>query len=121
MANPRKALGTAGERGIVQRAIDAGLKAFRQPLSGQLKGFPADVVIEAKTRKILVESKVRSLVTRPGGKVTWTIDFNWLKKVMREADDGGFDHGALFVRPKGSQSDHYVLLNEDDYLNLLSR
>ena len=120
MSNQRKTLGNAGEKGIVERALAAGLRAFRQPLSGQLKAFPADVVIETGSEWVLVESKVRSLLVRASGKRMWTIDFDWLRKVMREAQEQAFDHAALFVRPKGSQ-DRFVLLDEAIYLELLRR
>lgn len=124
MTNRNRSLGNSGENGIVRRVIEWGLQAWRQPGSGQNKGFPADVVIKTPRRRVLVESKVRQMYVTPGGKTTWTINFNWLRKVMKEADegdkDGSFDHGALFVRPKGSQ-DRFVMLNEEDYLRLLSR
>ena len=120
MSNQRKSLGNAGEAGIVKRAIAAGLRAFRQPGSGQFQGYPADVVIETPMDRILVESKVRSLEITTKGKSTWTIDFNWLRKVVKEAKAQGFSHGALFARPKGSQ-ERYVLVEEAVYLDLLNR
>lgn len=123
MSNKARSLGNAGEQGIVRRAIKAGLRAMRQPMSGMLKDYPADVVIEAGERRVLGESKVRALHVSPSGKKTWTIDFDWLRKVMREAqqpDSEGrvYHHGALFVRPKGS-SEQFVLLAEADYFDLL--
>lgn len=123
MANKARSLGNAGEAGIVRRAIKAGLRAMRQPMSGMLKDYPADVVIEAGERRVLGESKVRALHVHPSGKRTWTIDFDWLRKVMREAqqpDSEGraYHHGALFVRPKGS-SEQFVLLPEAVYFELL--
>lgn len=123
MSNKARALGNAGEAGIVRRAIAAGLKAVRQPMSGMLKDYPADVVIEAGERRVLGESKVRSLHIHPSGKRTWTIDFDWLRKVMKEAkqpDSEGrvYHHGALFVRPKGS-SEQFVMVSEEVYFELL--
>lgn len=119
MTSKARSLGNAGEQGIVKRAIAAGLRAFRQPLSGQLKDFPADVVIETGTERILVESKVRSLSTTTKGKRTWTLDFDWLRKVTREAKENGFDHAALFARPKGA-TECFVLVEESVYLRLLT-
>jgi hypothetical protein len=123
MTNKARSLGNAGEAGIVKRAIKAGLRAMRQPMSGMLKEYPADVVIEAGERRVLGESKVRSLHIHPSGKKTWTIDFDWLRKVTREAkqpDNEGrsYHHGALFVRPKGA-SDQFVLIEEAVYFELL--
>lgn len=120
MTNRAKSLGSSGEKGIVDRVLAAGLRAFRQPGSGQFKGYPADVVIETGEERILVESKVRSLVIRSSGKRMWTIDFDWLRKVIREGTANGFSHAALFVRPKNS-GDRFVVLDERTYLDLLSR
>lgn len=120
MTSKARSLGNSAEKGIVERAMAAGLRAFRQPLSGQLKDFPADVVIEAKARRVLVESKVRALTVTTKGSSRWSIDFDWLRKVMREASEQGFSHGALFARPKGSQ-DRFVLVEEAVYLDLLKR
>lgn len=127
MTNPKRQLGNAGEAGIVKRAIEAGLHAMRQPMSGMLRDYPADLTLDNGHLRVLGESKVRSLKVTPSGKRTWTIDFEWLRKVMREAvsakpDERGrsFDHGALFVRPKGSE-DRFVLIDEATYFRLLKK
>lgn len=119
MTNQRRQLGNAGERGVVERAIAAGLKAFRQPMSGQLKDFPADLQLSSPQIKVLGESKVRSLSLSPRGKRSLTLDLDWLRKVVREARAHNFDHAALFVRPKGSVADRFVLLEESVYFDLL--
>lgn len=118
MANKARSLGNAGEAGIVKRALSWGIKALRQPGSGQFKDYPADLTLEIGQVKVLGESKVRALKVTPSGKTTWTIDFDWLRKVMREGAENGFHHAALFVRPKGSQ-DRFVLLDEGVYFVLL--
>lgn len=121
MANQVKRLGLDGEKGIVERAIAAGLTAIRQPLSGQLRDFPADIQLSSKQLRVLVESKVRALTVTTKGEATWTLRFDWLRKVIREAKEHGFDHGALFVRPKGARADRFVLIEETTYLDLLKR
>lgn len=120
MSNPRRALGNAGEEGIVKRALGIGLFAKKQPMSGMLKDFPADLTLDNGSIRVLGESKVRALHLTPTGAATWTINFDWLRKVVREAREHGFDHAALFVRPKRSQ-EHFVLLEEATYLDLLKR
>lgn len=119
MTSKARSLGNSAEKGIVERALAAGFRAFRQPLSGALPGFKGDVVIETKAQRILVESKVRALTVTTKGASRWSIDFDWLRKVIREASEQGFHHGALFARPKSSQ-DRYVLIEEAVYLGLLA-
>jgi hypothetical protein len=121
MTNPKRALGNAGEAGIVKRAIAVGLSALRQPGSGQFKDYPADLTLDNGSIRVLGESKVRSVHVTPSGAANWTINLDWLRKVVREARDHGFDHAALFVRPKRSVNDHFVLIEESVYLDLLRR
>lgn len=121
MTNKARALGNAGENGIVKRAIAAGIRAVKQPMSGMLKDFPADLALDTGHLRVLGESKVRAVHVTPTGAANWTINLDWLRKVVREANDHGFDHAALFVRPKRSVNDHYVLLEEAVYFDLLRR
>lgn len=121
MTNSKRVLGNAGEEGIVRRAIKAGLSALRQPGSGQFKDFPADLTLESGQLRVLGESKVRAATLSPKGKRSLTLDLDWLRKVVREAKEHGFHHAALFVRPKGTQGEHYVLLEEAIYFDLLRR
>lgn len=118
MANSKRALGNAGEEGIVKRAIKAGLHALKQPGSGQFKDYPADLTLDNGQIRVLGESKVRAAKLSPKGKRSLTLDLDWLRKVIREASEHGFHHAALFVRPKGSQ-EHYVLVEEETYFQLL--
>jgi hypothetical protein len=89
-------------------------------MSGMLKDYPADLTLDNGQIKVLGESKVRAIHVTPSGKRTWTLDFDWLRKVMREASEHGFDHGALFARPKGSE-DRFVVIPEEVYFRLLKR
>jgi hypothetical protein len=120
MSSRAKKLGTAGEKGVVERAEAHGLKARRQPLSGILKEYPHDIHIEAPLGDVLGESKVRSLEVNARGAKTWTILFEWLTETVEAAEKAGYHHAALFVRPKGSQR-RYVLIEEAVYLDLLAR
>jgi len=121
MSNRNKELGTAAERGVVQRVNNQPpLKARRQPLSGVLKDYPHDIHISTPVGDVLGESKVRKLEVNSRGAKQWTILFDWLIETIEAAEKGGYHHAALFVRPKGSQR-RYVLIEEAVYLDLLAR
>lgn len=121
MTSKARSLGNAGEKGIVRRALAGGIFAKLQPMSGMLKDYPADLTLDTGHIRVLGESKVRAVHVTPSGAANWTINLDWLRKVVREARDHGFDHAALFVRPKRSVNDHYVLLEEQVYFDLLRR
>lgn len=49
MANPSKQKGNRLERELVKLLVDAGLNAKRIPLSGSVKGFEGDILIDGLT------------------------------------------------------------------------
>lgn len=99
MANPKKKLGTALEKRIEADAKAAGLKATKQPLSGVLKDYPNDVVVE----DILVEAKVRAVRLNAKGARIVAIDLDWLDGVMKNAAKAGFRGAVVVIRPKNSE------------------
>jgi Holliday junction resolvase len=48
------------ERQIVELFRDAGLDAYRAPLSGSVSGFKSDIEVRIGTRTLHLESKVRA-------------------------------------------------------------
>jgi hypothetical protein len=114
MSNQRKALGSALESRVVERAQAAGLCASRQPGSGVFKDFPSDVRVEGG----LVECKVRSAGVDAKGQRYLRIDLDWLRKVKEEAGRSGLEWAAVVVNPKGSRSP-MVLLDLEFFLSLL--
>jgi hypothetical protein len=116
VSNQRKALGTALETRLVKVARALGLRASRQPLSGALKDYPGDVVVEEG----LVEAKVRSVRLNARGERILSIDLGWLEKVEAEAKRAGFEWSAVIVRPKNSPR-LLCLIDADLLLELLRR
>lgn len=115
MTSKAKALGTALENRAVNRAREKGLKAARQPMSGMLKDFPHDVVIE----KLLVECKVRSASISPKGQKTLRLSMDWLRSVQASALKNGFAQGIVIVNEKSSQRP-FVMVDLDFFLDLLT-
>jgi hypothetical protein len=113
--NPKKAVGAALEKKVVERAQEAGLDARKQPGSGVFKGYPSDAVIE----QWLVECKVRSLVENAAGESRYPLDLGVVEKVGEQARAGGFVAGALVIRAKRSRK-LYTVLDFDTFLGLLS-
>ncbi len=110
----RKQLGTDLENAVVDEAKKAGFSSKKQPMSGQLKDFPADAVID----DVLVECKVRAVETKVSGAQSVSLDFNWLWKVTGEAKTHGFRFGVVVLRPKGLQR-KIVSMRMEDFLDLL--
>ena len=115
MTNKNKILGTAQETRIVKRAKDVGLEARKQPGSGVYKDFPADLVIGSG----LGEAKTRSSYEVAGRKVV-QFELEWLKQVVRQSEENGFEWGAVFFHPKGTQ-EQYVFLTLDSFLELVKK
>jgi Holliday junction resolvase len=107
MTNQRKELGSGLERRVVARAQAKGLRASRQPLSGILKEYPNDVVVE----NYLGECKVRS--EHP----SWNEIQKWLEGCQAHAKKHGFAGAFLVYNPKGSQTP-YVITTLAEYLDL---
>ena len=116
MSNPRKTLGTALENRVVKRARAQGLKAHRQPLSGVLKEFPHDVVVE----DLLIECKVRSPSISISGKKTLRFSLDYLRSVQADALKSGFAQGILIVNAKGDQRP-LAVMDLDWFLTILSQ
>lgn len=116
MGNRAKALGNAGERGVVERALAAGVPATKQPGSGVYKAHPNDVVLG---EWVLGEVKVRTLGVNAAGERTFPLRFEWLVGAIKHAKEQGYHHAALFIRPKGGQK-RMVVLEEAVYLGLLA-
>lgn len=114
MANKSKSLGTALENRVVKKAQERGLTAKRQPLSGVLKEFPSDVVVE----NTLLECKVRGDGTE-GAEKSVRVEYAWLDKVRKLAQTNGNDLGAVVFNPKGGRTP-MVLLDLDDLFYLLA-
>jgi hypothetical protein len=110
MSNQRKALGSALEHRVVARAQKHGLRANRQPLSGILREYPNDVVVE----NYLGECKVRS--EHP----SWNEIQNWLEACKLHAIEHGFDGAFVVYNPKGSQSP-YAILSLELLLTILQK
>ena len=114
MSNPRKQLGSALESRVVEKAESRGLTSKKQPLSGALKGYPNDVVIE----DVLAECKVRSHLLNTKGQRYIRLELDWLAGVEENAKKEGFDAGVLVVNAKHSPTPK-VLVDLDFFLDLL--
>lgn len=114
MTTQKRSLGNALERGLVERATKAGVKAKRQPRSGELPEFPADAVVG----DLLVEAKVRSATLNAKGAHVLSLDMDWLKKVEELAAKQGMRAGVVVFRMKGSSKLH-VVCDYDFLLSLL--
>lgn len=110
MANRNKALGSALEYRVVDKAQQLGLQARRQPLSGVLKEYPNDVVVE----DLLGECKVRS--THP----SYTELQEWLEGCQANAKRMKMRDGFLVYNVKGSRTPR-VLCDLDLFLSLLEK
>lgn len=119
MPNARKALGKRAEQQIAEKAVESGLDARVQPLSGILEAFPNDVLLSTGEASVLVEAKVRS-PTISGGEKYITINLDWLKGVIANAVRIGAAYGTVIFRTKRS-SEFYVLLRYEDFLRLHKR
>jgi hypothetical protein len=120
MSNARKALGKSLENKAAEMANAAGIFAQVQPLSGVLKDFPNDVVIDSPVVSVLVECKVRSAQIS-GGEKYITINLDWLKGCianLARLSRWATGIGVVCFRAKRSQ-DLYVLLRYEDFLQLL--
>lgn len=115
MSNQKKALGTGLENRVVERARAKGLEAKKQPLSGVLKDYPHDCVIEG----VLVECKVRSPQIDAKGQQYIRLNIDWLLQTIKDAEAHGFDSAVLVVNAKGSR-EPMVMLRYNDYLTLRS-
>lgn len=73
MPTPKRALGNSLERHIVAKTTAAGVKAQRQPRSGELVAFPADAVVA----NLLVEAKVRSARRDAKGRNIRSLNVGW--------------------------------------------
>lgn len=96
-------------------AIQKGLTAHKQPLSGMLADYPGDAVIE----DYLIECKVRA-ASLAGGRTGVRVEYGWLFKVLKEAQTAGYRTGIVVVRPKGSQR-KFILMDFDDALELIAK
>jgi hypothetical protein len=114
MPNRNKQLGTGLENRVVERARNHGLVARKQPLSGALKDFPSDVVIE----NILGECKVRTASIDAKGQRYVKLDLDWKAKVDDQALDSGFEAAVLVVNAKGSSTPQ-VVVGLDFFLKLV--
>ena len=118
MTNRNKTLGTGLENRVVAKALAAGLTAHKQPLSGVLKEYPNDVVVEYednhhRSHGLLGECKVRS--THP----SYTEMQEWLEKAQTNAKRVGLEGAFLTYNVKGSRTPR-VLLDLDLFFSLLS-
>jgi len=118
MPNAHKALGRRAEQQIAEQAVEAGLGAQVQPLSGVLKDFPNDVLLRGEA-SVLVEAKVRSAQIS-GGEKYITINLDWLKGVLTNALRIGAGYGTVIFRTKRS-SDFYVLMRYEDFLRISAK
>lgn len=116
MANPKKALGNGLEQRVVDRARYAGLQANKQPMSGQLKDYPNDAVIE----KTLVECKARTAQIDAKGQRYLRVDLEWLRDVEAHAKESGFEGGVLVVNAKYSSTPK-VLIDLEFFLKLMKQ
>ena len=108
MSNPSKALGTGLENRVVARAKAAGLTAHKQPLSGILKDYPNDVMVEG----LLGECKVRS--RHP----SYTEMQEWLENAQINAKRINAAGAFLVYNVKGSRTPR-VLLDLDLFFLIL--
>jgi Holliday junction resolvase len=120
--NQRKRLGTAFENRLVEEAKKAGFtKSRRQPLSGVLREFPSDAIIEDDTTKILAECKVRAVEIDAAGEKTFRLEFQWVDKVEEQAQrDRSFDFGVVVLQPKGHRR-RYAVMSLDSLFQLAKR
>lgn len=116
LGNNKKRLGKSLEKKVVEVAREEGLEASLQPLSGQLKEFPGDAVVE----DILIECKVRSAQIDTNGAKIIRIDIDWLHKVLRESARTNKRDGIVVIKPKHSQI-LYVLCELRNYMKLLKQ
>jgi Holliday junction resolvase len=115
MSNPRKALGSSLERRVVSRAKAHGLTAHKQPLSGSLKEYPNDVVVQLDNGDALLgECKVRS--RHPN----FSEMQEWLEGCQANAKREHYEGAFLVYNVKGSRTPR-VLLDLDLFLCLLGR
>jgi len=90
MSNPSKKKGTAAETRVVKFLVDHGVKARRQPLSGNkdkgdIKITGQDVILEVKTGKQTANPSRTQLG-------------EWLKQSMVEAENSGCECALVIVR-----------------------
>lgn len=116
MTNKRKALGNGLEQRVVDRARYTGLDAHKQPMSGQLKEYPNDAVIE----KTLVECKARTAQIDAKGQRYLRVDLEWLRDVEAHAKESGFEGGVLVVNAKYSSTPK-VLIDLEFFLKLMKQ
>lgn len=114
MPNRNKQLGTGLENRVVEKARGAGLDSRKQPLSGVIKDFPADVVIE----RVLAECKVRTAQIDAKGQRYVKLDMDWKEKVDTQASDHGFEAAVVVVNAKGSRNPQ-VIVSLDFLLKLM--
>lgn len=114
MSNPRKALGSGLERRVVDRAKAHGLVAHKQPLSGSLRAYPNDVVVQLDNGDALLgECKVRS--RHPA----YSEMQEWLEGCQDNAKREHYEGAFLVYNVKGSRTPR-VLLDLDLFLRLCS-
>ena len=109
MGKAQKIAGYRAERGLVLEFEKEGLTAYRQPMSGQIKGYKGDVVLHYNGRKVLIEVKLR----KGGFKRTWAMF-------------GGKDNGTLrFKGPKGmfiiTTDIHEIFKHEQVFTDVLDQ
>lgn len=109
-----KRLGSALERRVVEKAQAKGLDAHLQPLSGALKAYPGDAVID----RVLVECKVRAASVDGKGQRYLRLDLDFLEKVKKQAAGVQMDGAVLVYNATGSRCP-VVILDLDFFLNLL--
>ena len=92
--------GNRFERGIVAALRDAGLDAFRVPLSGSMRGFKQDVIIRRPGSQLTIEAKSRGR------------GFTFIYKSIEGAD---------LLAIKADRSEPLIVLRLADYAALLSQ
>ncbi len=93
----QKRKGSGFESRIVREAQATGLNARKQPGSGVFKDFPNDAVIES----ILIEAKAGYTRLNVRGEKHFSLDVDWINKVLSHAKESGFDGWLLAMRPDG--------------------
>lgn len=109
-----KAKGTRLETRAVAEAKKHHLPARKQPLSGQLRDFPEDVVVG----RFLFQCKAGYTRVSKDGIRTFSFRKAWLDQVRAAAKAQGYRFGAVLFRPDGTNQ-LFVTLDYTDFLHLV--
>lgn len=112
MSNRNKALGSALETRVVERARKRGLPASRQPGSGVFRDYPNDVVVG----DLLIECKVRSAHPSLSDVLSWL--YNVQDNAARLKAKGSQMRGGVVVYNTKGEKMPRVLLDLDLFLDL---